>query len=121
MPVKKWSESILLVDLCDDPLFTEDIVAAMEQVQANPAVDVVLNFDGVRFVNSSNLAKMLKLRRITIENERRLVCCTVDSHAWSIFLTTGLDKIFQFTDDVSTALALLQIAQQKATGGPDKP
>jgi len=28
---------------------------------------------------------------------------------WSVFMVTGLDKLFDFTDDVATSLASLQI------------
>ncbi len=109
MPVKDWSDDILLVELSNDPIFTEDIVAAIERLESHPTLDAVLSFQSVTFINSSNLAKLLKLRRILVQNERQLRLCGISSHAWGIFLTTGLDKIFNFTDDVATALTSLQI------------
>ena len=109
MPVKDWSDDILLVELSNDPIFTEDIVAAIERLESRPTQDAVLSFQSVTFINSSNLAKLLKLRRILVQNERQLRLCGISSHAWGIFLTTGLDKIFNFTDDVATALTSLQI------------
>ena len=111
MPVKKWSERILLVELSDDPEFTEDIVAAIDRAEKEPTLDAVLSFDAVSYINSSNLAKLLKLRRIMIQSDRSLRLCSVNSHVWGVFLSTGLDKIFEFSDDVSTALATLQIAR----------
>jgi hypothetical protein len=30
---------------------------------------------------------------------------------WGTFLTTGLDKVFEFSDSVTTALATVQIAE----------
>ncbi len=109
MTVKDWSDDILLVELSNDPIFTEDIVAAIERLESHPTLDAVLSFQSVTFINSSNLAKLLKLRRILVQNERQLRLCGISSHAWGIFLTTGLDKIFNFTDDIATALTSLQI------------
>jgi hypothetical protein len=33
----------------------------------------------------------------------------LNDHVWSVMLVTGLDKVFEFTDDVSTSLASLMI------------
>ena len=41
--------------------------------------------------------------------QRRLVLCEVNTQVWGIFLVTGLDKVFDFTKDVSTALAKVQL------------
>mgnify|MGYP001549150386 CR=1 FL=1 len=41
--------------------------------------------------------------------ERRLVLCGIPTKVWGTFIVTGLDKIFQFSDDVATALATLHI------------
>ena len=40
---------------------------------------------------------------------RRLRVCAVNDQVWSVIIITGLDKIFDFTDDVSTSLASLQL------------
>ena len=37
--------------------------------------------------------------------------CSVDDQVWGVLMITGLDKIFDFTDDVSTALASLQLSE----------
>jgi hypothetical protein len=40
-----------------------------------------------------------------------LILCAVNTHVWGVFLTTGLNKTFEFADDVSLALAGLQIGR----------
>ena len=42
--------------------------------------------------------------------DSRLVLCGAGTQVWGVFLVTGLDKIFEFSDNVSTALATLQLA-----------
>ncbi len=110
MPVEQWSETIILGELQDDPQFTDDITQVTEQCTANPGMDVLLSFGAVAHLNSSSLAKLLKLRKlVTITNQRQLKLCNVNAHVWGVFLVTGLDRIFDVSEDVPTGLAALQM------------
>ena len=118
MAIQKWSDEITVVELNDDPQFTEDLDGLMDSVESNPT-DVVLNFAAVGFINSSNVAKLLRIRKVMLAVDRRLVLCDVNAQVWGIFLVTGLDKIFEFTSDVAIALASLQMemaAGEEETG-----
>src|SRR5256885_1953040 len=109
MPLEKWSESVSVVRLGDDPQFSDDLAAALDQANQQ-AMDLVIDFAAVHFINSSNIAKLLKLRKQMLSREQRLVLCGINTQVWGTFLVTGLDKIFEFSDNVPTALATLQIA-----------
>jgi anti-anti-sigma factor len=108
MAMQKWSENITVVELSDDPSFSDELVTLIDKVESEPS-DVVLNLAAVSFVNSSNVARLLRLRKSLISADRRLMLCGVNTQVWGIFLVTGLDKIFTFTNDISTALATLQM------------
>jgi anti-anti-sigma factor len=108
MAIQDWSDNIIVVDLTDDPQFSDEITALMDRLE-DEAKDVVLNFGAVGFVNSSNIAKLLRLRKIMIAADRKLVLCDVNTQVWGVLLVTGLDKIFTYTNDVATALATLQL------------
>jgi len=107
--IESWSDTILVVDLQNDPNLTDDLNALIDQLESNGQVDVVLNFTSVSYLNSSNIAKLLKLRKKVIGNRRRLVLSGIDTTVWGLFLVTGLDKVFEFTDSVSTGLATVQL------------
>ena len=110
MAFEQWSENVLLAELSDDPQFTDDLTAIIEHCSDNTRIDVLLDFSGVSHLNSSNIAKLLKLRKlVTISNERRLKLCGINRHVWGVFLVTGLDKIFDFADDKPSGLAALQM------------
>ena len=113
MAIQDWSENITVVELADDPQFTEELDNLADKLEAKPA-DVVLNFAAVGFINSSNIAKLLRLRKQMASSGRRLILCDVNTQVWGVFLVTGLDKIFELTNDISTALATLQLS-----GGSD--
>ncbi len=110
MPIQEWSEQILLVDFQDDPQLADDLNALIETVGARADVDVVLNFAQVTYINSSNVSKLLKLRKIVVvTNRRKLKFCGINTQVWGVFLVTGLDKVFEFADDVTSGLASLQM------------
>jgi len=115
MGIQNWSENITVVELSDDPQFSDELTGLTESVEEQPR-DVVLNFAAVGFMNSSNIAKLLRLRKVMLNQKRRLILCDVNTHVWGVFLVTGLDKIFEFTNDIATALATLQIENGPSAG-----
>lgn len=113
MSIQEWSNDIYIVELSDDPQFSDDLKSLFDLLENHPEKDVVLDFRNVSFINSSNIAKLLKLRRKIVENKRHLRLCNISTHIWGVFLVTGLDSIFEYTDDISSALASLQIENRK--------
>ncbi|MFW6155311.1 MAG: STAS domain-containing protein [Planctomycetota bacterium] len=112
MALQNWSDEIVMAELAEEPSFTEDLTALMAQMEDEPR-HVVLNFSAVDFVNSSNIARLLKLRKMLLSAGRRLVLCGINSQVWGVFLVTGLDKVFEVTDDTATALAMLQLDERQ--------
>jgi anti-anti-sigma factor len=110
--IENWSDNILKVELQDDPAFSDDLTALFDQLDERSEIDVVLNFAGINYLNSSNIAKLLKLRKKLISNKRRLVLCGIMTNVWGLFLVTGLDNVFEFADDVANGLATVQLARE---------
>jgi anti-anti-sigma factor len=109
MPIEKWSDQIRVVHLADDPQFSDDLDALWQQMEQH-RTNAVLDFSAVHFVNSSNISQLLKLRKQVVTADLKLLLCGMPTQVWSTFLVTGLDKIFDFSDNVPTALATLQIS-----------
>ena len=110
MAIQKWSDEITVADLTDDPQLSDELASLGDSIEQTP-VDVVLNFAAVTFINSSNIASLLKLRKLVAASSKRMRVCGVNTQVWGIFLVTGLDKIFDFTNDIATALAGLQLGE----------
>jgi anti-anti-sigma factor len=110
MPIEKWSDQISIARLASDTHFSDE-VQTLEEQASNGDGDVVLDLSAVRYINSSHIARLLKLRKLMTTAGRRLVVCGVDAQVWGTFLVTGLDKVFEFADTVPTALASLQMAK----------
>ncbi len=111
MPFQEWSESTLIAEMSDEPMFSEDfdsLVARLDETGGRMP-DVIVNLGTVTRLNSSNLAQLLRLRKLLLAHDRRLRICSVPESLWDVFIVTGLEKLFEFTDDVTTSLASLQI------------
>jgi anti-anti-sigma factor len=108
MAIQNWSDKIIMADLADDPELTDDLVALAERLEQEPK-DTLINFAAVRFLNSSNISRLLKLRKIILDSNKRLCLCGIAIQVWGVFLLTGLDSLFDVVEDTSTALASLQI------------
>ncbi|MBI1337920.1 MAG: STAS domain-containing protein [Phycisphaera sp.] len=110
MSIEKWSETIWIARLGNEPALSEDLAGLYEDVRIfESPVHVVLDFSLVSHVNSSNLSQVLRLRKIAVDRETRLILASPRDGVWGVLLTTGLDKVFEHASDVTTALALIQV------------
>ena len=106
----EWSDNIMLANLADEPALSDELTLIADQIEEAPAKPhAVLDFRGVSYINSSNIAQLLRLRKVLDAAERQLRICGVADEVWSVLIVTGLDKVFTFSPDTLTALASLQI------------
>lgn len=110
-----WSDEIAMVELSDEPGLSEDLHGVIDRVQGAKArvPHVVLNFGCVTYLNSSNLAQLLRLKKLLHERDAKLCLCAVAQQVHNVFHVTGLDKVFRFAPDPLTALAGLQIEDER--------
>ncbi len=110
MPIQQWSERIWVLQLGDDPGFSDDLASVREgAAQTSFLPDLVIDLTAVKHINSSQLSALLRMRKFAIDHDARLRLAQPRDPVWAVFLATGLDKVFEFTPDVTTALAELQM------------
>jgi len=112
MPIHEWSEDILIAELNVEPAFSEDMDSLQRRLtEAEPDLPaVIVNMKAISYINSSNMAQLLRLRKHLATHQGRLRLCSIDKSVWSVMIVAGLDKLFECNEDVSTALASLQLA-----------
>ena len=108
MPVEKWSDTVVVAHLADDPQFSEEMLT-IEELIFGAGKDVVVDLSEVHFLNSSNLARLLKLRKQIKTTDHKLMLCSISKQVWETFVVTGLDHVFAVMTNVPTALASLQL------------
>lgn len=107
-----WSDTILISEPSDEPQLSEEIAGVFQAVAQNAtrgSKHVVINFSSVTYMTSSHLAQMLRLRKKLADQGRTLILCSMNDHLWSVMLLTGLDRVFRYVPDPTTALATLQL------------
>ena len=110
MPVEKWSDHIWIVKLASEPVLSDDLVSLQhDTVQANVRPNCIVDFSAITQLTSSNLSQLLRLRKQAIDHDVKLRLVGLADSVWVVFMTTGLDKVFEFAPDVPTALAGLQL------------
>lgn len=113
MPIQQWSDRIWVAQLGNEPSLSEDLIGLMDRAQqARQTPDLVLDLSGVSQLNSSNLSQILRIRKLAVDRGVQLLLAGPTDSIWAVFLTTGLDKVFEFAANVSTALAGLQMNRQ---------
>jgi anti-anti-sigma factor len=109
MGIQNWSDDILLVELPQEPQIVDELRVVIDLVRSRGDCDVVIDFSEVDIVTSSSLSALLKLRKLLVDCEHRLIFCDVAPATKSIFTVTGIDSIFEFVDNKAVALAGLQL------------
>ena len=109
MPIQQWSEGILLVDLADEPQFTDDLQSLGDRIDTRGPACIVLNMSGLSHISSSNITALLRIRRKLAAAHKRMRICCVPDLVWGVILVMGLETVFDFSPDVPSALASLQL------------
>ena len=108
MSLNQWSDDIVILELLDEPDFSEDtdvLLAKLRDDQNYP--DVVIDLQKVSNLNSSNLGALIEIKKLLQTKDKRMLICNISDSIWSTMLATGLDQVFEFIENTMVALASL--------------
>lgn len=111
MGIQNWSDDVVVVDLPVEPQLNDELCATSEIVRDRGDCDVVVDFSQVDIITSSSISALLKLQKLLTDCRCKLVLCNVAPATRSIFSVTGIDEIFEFSEDKFLALASLQMVK----------
>ncbi|MHC4546878.1 MAG: STAS domain-containing protein [Planctomycetota bacterium] len=115
MGIDHSSHGFLTVDLLPEPNMGTELENVANIARDEADCDVVVDFSSVDIITSSNIAKLLRLKKLLDGCGHRLVLCGLVSTTKHIFTLAGLDQVFEFADDKSAALTTIKNAQQVKT------
>tara|TARA_B100001750_G_scaffold203624_1_gene179507 strand:+ start:389 stop:733 length:345 start_codon:yes stop_codon:yes gene_type:complete len=109
MTLNQWSNDILILELQDEPDFSEDTDALLANLRGDETSNsnVIIDLQQVFKLNSSNLGALIEIKKTLQSQGKRMVICNISDSLWSTMLATGLDQVFEFIEDTTTALLLL--------------
>lgn len=74
-------------------------------VESSPGIKLLVDFDGVLYLSSSALGKLISLKRKVEENSGAIRMCRIKPEIMEVFRITKLDTIFKIYPDLRSALA----------------
>jgi anti-anti-sigma factor len=109
MTLNQWDENILILELQDEPDFSEDTDTLLLTLRGGeePFPNVIIDLQNVATLNSSNLGALIEIKKLLQTKDKRMVVCNISDSIWSTMLATGLDQVFEFIEDTTTALLLI--------------
>jgi len=99
-----------VITLADEKILEEEDIRALQEsimsvVEQVDHINLILDFQNVRFLSSAVLGLLIRLSKKVYENNGQLRLCSIDPKIWEIFKITRLTKIFDIYKDRQSALA----------------
>jgi len=109
MTLNQWDENILILELQDEPDFSEDMDALLSRLKKSDdkSSHIIIDLQKVDKIHSMNLSTFIEVHSLILTKNRRMIICNLSDSVWSTMLATGLDQVFEFIEDTTTALASL--------------
>lgn len=108
MALRNWSDDILLVDLPREPRMRAELKTIIDVVRDRGNCDVVADFANVDIMTSASISALLRLRKLLADCSHRLLFCNVSPATRSVFNVVGLEEVFEFAADVTSAIDSIQ-------------
>lgn len=74
-------------------------------VESSPGIELIVDFEGVEYLSSSALGKLITLKRKVEEASGTLKMCRIKPEIMEVFRITKLDTIFDIYSDLDAAMA----------------
>lgn len=88
-----------------DPLAIDEITAELLKLGENTfKAKILVSFEGVEYLSSTVLGKLVALHKKVTENKGALKLCCIKSTIREVFKITKLDRIFEIYDDYLSAI-----------------
>jgi anti-anti-sigma factor len=90
-----------------DQAVSDEIACEFDQAELEASANrkLLLDFQGVEYMSSAMLGKLIQLHKRCKADKIKLKLCSISSNPLDVFKITRLDKLFEIHKDVATALA----------------
>ena len=104
----EYSDNAVVVTFVDEKILEEyDILALQESIMSvvnqGKKINLILNFQNVKFLSSSVLGLLIRVVKKIYERDGQLRLCSIAPKIQDVFKITRLTKIFDIYPDVETA------------------
>lgn len=120
MSVQTGLEDVIVVDLPRELEGHNELQTVVETIRRRSGCDVIVDFSNADIVGSPTFSRLLELRRLLRELGRKLVLCGVAPKTRDVFITVQLERLFDFVEDKTAALASLE-GRERPRFSPQSP
>jgi anti-anti-sigma factor len=89
-------------------LISETVKADLQKLFEQPNTKVLINMDGVRFIDSSGFAVFLSVSKIAGKTGGQIIFCNVCDSAMNLFKVLQLHTVFRIVNDRDDAINAFQ-------------
>jgi anti-sigma B factor antagonist len=100
---------VVVATLTDEKILDESQLQSLEGsflplIKQTPGIQLIINFENVKFLTSSVLGLLIRISKNVIENNGTLRLCSIHPKILDVFRITRLDKIFDIQTSVEDAM-----------------
>jgi anti-anti-sigma regulatory factor len=103
MEIEYLPENILFICLQEPQLRTE-LIAVNEILSNECTCDVIVDFSGIELMTSEGISSLIILERLLNSYGHKIILCAVSSNNRQVLERTGIEPLFEFASDESSAL-----------------
>jgi anti-sigma B factor antagonist len=104
----RYAENATIITLMDEKILEENDIRAlgdsiMSVIEQAERMNLVLDFQNVRFLSSAVLGLLIRISRRIYEGDGQLKLCNINPKIHEIFKITRLTKVFNICQDIESA------------------
>jgi anti-anti-sigma regulatory factor len=104
MGIQISPEGFIVVSLPQQPHLGHELERINEIAYDGCDSDVIIDFSAVQMLTSASICNLLLLKDFLSAFSRKVLLCNVPLPVKCLFIRLGVDTLFEFADDRSTAL-----------------
>jgi anti-anti-sigma factor len=108
MEIKHVSENVLFVCL-QEPQLRHELIAVNEILSNECTCDVIIDFSDVELMTSEGISSLIILERLLKSFGHKIILCAVSSNNRQVLERTGIEPLFEFAGNESTALQSIRV------------
>jgi anti-anti-sigma regulatory factor len=108
MSIANLSGDVLFVTLPKRPHLSNELENVNEMASDGCDRDIIIDFSGVEILISASICNLTLLEKFLSARRHQLVLCSVPIRIMCMFIRLGLETLFKFADDKSSALITLR-------------
>jgi anti-sigma B factor antagonist len=99
----------IVITFTSEKILEEREITALEHsilpiIEQAAVPNIVLNFENVKFLSSAVLGLLIRISKKIYQRSGQLKLCCINPKIFEIFKITRLDRVFDISEDVDTAV-----------------